>query len=102
MRKFIVVGLVLGLVAIAVPSAASAADSKALTYTTKLASKSCNQYADCTGWRASCRGPNGKGEWKCKVENYFIDGTTCVVGLSYHLDRGKKLHLFKHGAPRCY
>lgn len=102
MRKFIVVGLVLGLVALAAPSAAPAADSKALSATTRLASKSCNAYGDCTGWRASCRGPNSKGKWKCKATNYFADTSTCVLGLTFHLDYGKKLHLEKHGAPRCY
>ena len=91
MRKFIVVGLVLGTAALAAPTAAPAADSKALSLTTKLASKSCNSYADCTSWRASCRGPNSKGKWKCKVENYFADGSTCVLGLTFHLDYGKKL-----------
>ena len=102
MKKFIVVGLVLGLMALLVPAAAPAAPSKALYLTQKLAVKSCNQYSDCTGWRASCRGPNNKGKWKCKVTNYFADGSTCLVGLTFHLDYGKKLHLEKHGAPRCY
>ena len=101
MKKFIVVGLVLGLVALLIPSAASAAASKALYATQKIAVKTCNQYPDCTGWRASCRGPNSKGKWKCKATNFFADGSTCLVGLTWHLD-GKKLHLEKYGTPRCY
>jgi hypothetical protein len=80
---------------------ASAAKSRALSGTQKIAAKACAQTTDCTGWRASCRGPNRKGQWKCKATNFIADGTTCLIGITW-VQRGGKLFLTKLGQPQCF
>jgi hypothetical protein len=95
----VAMALMAGALVVAAP--ASGAPSRALYGTQKISAKACNQSPGCTGWQASCRGPNGKGQWKCKATNFFDDGSTCLIGLTWFVYR-KKLYLEKAGKPRCY
>jgi hypothetical protein len=81
-------------------TSASAAPSRALYGTQKIAANACAQTSGCTGWTASCRGPNSRRQWKCKAVNY-IDTATCLIGLTW-VQGGGKLYLAKYGTPQCY
>jgi hypothetical protein len=100
MRKLLIlIAAVAALLVAAAP--AVAAKSKALSGTQKIAAKACAQSTGCTGWRASCRGPNRKRQWKCKATNFFDDGTTCLIGMTW-VQSGGKLFLAKLGQPQCF
>jgi hypothetical protein len=102
MRKFMIVAAVSLLAALVVAAPAPGAKSRALSGTQKIAAKVCAQSAGCTGWVASCRGPNSKRQWKCKATNYFdTSPTTCLIGLTW-VQRGGKVVLTKYGKPQCY
>ena len=99
MRKIML--LILALVAsLAIVGTASATGSRALFGTQKIAVKTCNQFSDCIGWRASCRGPNSKRQWKCKATDFYTN-ETCLIGLTW-VQKGGKLYLTKYGDPVCY
>jgi hypothetical protein len=101
MKRLMIVAA-LGLLATLVAAApAPGAKSRALAGTQKIAAKVCAQTSGCTGWRASCRGPNSKDQWKCKATNFLQDGTTCLIGVTW-VQRGGKLYLTKVGKPQCY
>jgi hypothetical protein len=101
MKKLMAIAA-LGLVAMLVVAAsASAAKSRALSGTQKIAAKVCAQFNSCTGWQATCRGPNSKSQWKCKATQFYNDGSTCLIGLTW-VQTGGKLYLTKYGKARCY
>src|SRR3954463_12791065 len=101
MKKVFLIA-VLGLTVILVAAtSALGAKSRALSNTQKIAAKACAQSNNCTSWRASCRGPNSKSQWKCKATNFFSDGSTCVIGITW-VQSGGKLYLTKYGRPQCY
>ena len=100
--KKLIAALALCLAAMLVAAAAApAAPSRALYGSQKIAAKACAQTSNCTGWRASCRGPNSKRQWKCKATNFYSDSSTCLIGLTW-VQRGGKVYLTKEGAPQCY
>ena len=102
MTKFVAIAAACAVGMLVTASVASGAPSKALIGTQKIAAKSCSKDAKvCTGWRASCRRPNSKGQYKCKATNFYTDGSTCLIGLTWFTDGGK-LFLEKAGKPRCF
>ena len=101
MKKFLVIAVLGAAATLAVAIPAQGAKSRALSNTQKIAAKVCNQSSDCTNWQASCRGPNSKRQWKCKATNFYSDGSTCLIGLTW-VQRGGKLYLTKYGKPQCY
>jgi hypothetical protein len=101
MKRVLLVS-VLSLTAVVITAnSAFGAKSRALTGTQKIAAKVCAQAGDCTGWQASCRGPNSKRQWKCKATNFYADGSTCLIGLTW-VQSGGKVFLTKYGQARCY
>jgi hypothetical protein len=101
MKKFMIIAA-LGLTATLVAAApAPGAKSRALSNTQKIAAKVCAQDSACTRWTASCRGPNSKRQWKCKATNFYADGSSCLIGLTW-VQNGGKLYLTKYGKPQCY
>jgi hypothetical protein len=95
----VVVGLAVAILTVSV-GPASAAKSRALSNTQKISAQLCSQSKGCVEWRASCRGPNRKDQWKCKVTNIFEDGMVCRIGLTW-TKVGRKVRVAKVGKPRC-
>src|SRR3954470_4074853 len=101
MKKFMAIAALGLMTTLVAASPSPGATSRALSNTQKIAAKVCNQDNACTSWRASCRGPNSKRQWKCKATNFYADGSSCLIGLTW-VQNGGKLYLTKYGKPQCY
>ena len=94
--------LALTLILASTPAQASTR-GKALTSTKKFASQVCNKSPDCTSFAWRCSQPRRQNtQGPCKAFNYYdIAPTTCEIGLTWGVSRGK-IYLIKAGKAHCY
>jgi hypothetical protein len=69
--------------------------------TKKIAARACNSTAGCINWSARCKPTNRQGKTRCKATNFYEDGGTCLIGVTF-ARVGSKVRLINIGQPQCY